>query len=141
MSMAACLTAIQGVWTANWARTEPVRWHQNTGETIPAAGTYPHWLHLAVEFAEEEVVAFGAGRGLNERRLRGSVVIRGYAESGRGETTLLAMLDAAVAAFRSKRVGDLSFVGVMVLPEPGASKDGNWWIRTGIAPFEYRFRG
>lgn len=141
MSMAAAITAIEGVWTANWARSEPVRWHQNTRDAAPDAATYPAWVHLSVEFAEEAVVAFGGGRFDNERRLRGSVVIRALAERGRGEDTQLAVLDAAMAAFRSQRSGNLSFVGANVMPEPGASADGNWWVRSGIAVFEYRFRG
>lgn len=142
MSQAACLAAVEAMWTANaWGRSEPVVWHQNTRDAAPSAATYPHWLNIAVEFAEEEVVAYGGGRRSNERRLRGSVVLRGFAQRGRGEDTLLAMLDAAVDVFRSRRSGDLSIVGAMVMPEPGASGDGIWWVRSAIAPFEYRFRG
>lgn len=141
MSMVACITAIEGVWTANWARSEPVRWHQNTLDAAPSAATYQHWVQIAVEFAEEAIVAFGGGARQNERRLRGSVVIRAFAQRGRGEDTLLAVLDAAVDAFRSRRAGDLSFIGSNVMPEPGASGDGIWWIRSAIVTFEYRFRG
>lgn len=142
MSQAACITAIEGVWTANpWGRAEPVVWHQNTRDAAPSAASTQHWLHISVEFAEESVVAFGGGRRNNERRLRGSVVLRGFAQRGRGEDTLLAMLDASMDVFRSRRSGDLSFVGTMVMPEPGASGDGVWWVRSAIATFEYRFRG
>jgi len=141
MTQAAAITAIETMWAAHWARLEPVVWHQNTRDAAPSAATTQHWLWLSVEFAEEAVVAFGGGRRNNERRLRGSVVMRGFAQRGRGEDTLLAMLDAAVDVFRSRRSGDLSFVGTMIMPEPGASGDGIWWIRTAIAPFEYRFRG
>lgn len=141
MTQAPCIAAIEAMWAANWARSEPVVWHQNTNDAAPPAGTDQHWLHLSVEFAEESVVAFGGGRFNNERRLRGSVVIRGFAQRGRGEDTLFAMLDAAVAVFRSRRDGDLSFIGTMIMPEPGASSNGIWWIRSAIASFEYRFRG
>jgi hypothetical protein len=141
MTLAACITAIETMWTANWARSEPVRWHQNTRDTIPAAATYPHWVQIAVEFADDGIVAFGGGRLNNERRLRGSVVIRAFAERGRGEDTQLAVLDAALTVFRGRRTGALSFIGTNVMPEPGASADGNWWVRSGIAVFEYRFLG
>ena len=142
MSMAGCISAIEGVWTGNpWGRSEPVVWHQNTTDRAPAASTYQHWLHLSVEFADEVLRAFGGGRFQNERLLRGSVVIRAFAQRGRGEDTQLAMLDAAMAVFRSRRSGDLSFIGANVMPEPGASGDGVWWVRSGICTFEYRFRG
>jgi hypothetical protein len=141
MTQAPCIAAVEAMWAANWAGAEPVVWHQNANDAAPPAGTEQHWLHLSVEFAEEAIVAFGGGRFQNERRLRGSVVIRGFAQRGRGEDTLLAMLDAAVAVFRSRRDGDLSFLGTMIMPEPGASSNGIWWVRTAIAPFEYRFRG
>lgn len=142
MSQSACIAAVQGVWTANpWGRSEPVVWDQNTNDMAPSAATSPHWLSMEIEFAEEDVIAFGGGRFQNERRLRGSVVLRGYAQRGRGETTLMAMLDAAQAVFRSRRSGDLSFLGPMVMPEPGADAKGIWRVRTAIAPFEYRFRG
>jgi hypothetical protein len=142
MSQAAAITAVEAMWAANpWGRAEPVVWHQNTRDQMPSAATNQHWLHIAVEFYDENVVAFGGGRRDNERRLRGSIVLRGFAQRGRGEDTLLAMLDAAVDVFRSRREGNLSILGEMVMPEPGASADGIWWVRTAIAPFEYRFRG
>lgn len=141
MSEAAAIAAIQAIWAANWGRSEPVVWHQNTNDTVPAAGTHAHWLQIAVEFADEGVVAFGGGRFDNERRLRGSVVLRGFAKRGVGEATLVAMLDAAMAAFRGQRTGGVSFVGESVIQEPGASADGIWWCRSRIVVFEYRFRG
>lgn len=138
MSMAACVTAIEAMWTANWARAEPVIWHENTSDAAPAAS---HWLHLSVTFSEDIIRAFGGGRLQNERLLRGSVVMRGFAQRGRGEATLLAMLDGAMTALRGQRAGDLSFVGANLMPEAAASGDGIWWMRTAVAVFEYRFRG
>ena len=34
-----------------------------------------------------------------------------------------------------------SFLGPSVIEMPGASADGAWWVRSGIAVFVYRFRG
>ena len=51
------------------------------------------------------------------------------------------LLDQALAVFRSRRNGALSFVGTSVIDQPGASADGIWWVRSGIAVFTYRFRG
>lgn len=141
MSQAAAIAAVEAMWTANWAGSVPVRWHHNTTDAAPAAATTPVWLRLAVEFADETVVAFGGGRFGNERRLRGSVVIRGLARRGTAEADMLAALDAAVAVFRSRREGSLGFFADMVMPEPGASGDGIWWIRSAIAVFEFRFTG
>ena len=141
MSQASAIAAVEAMWTANYAGSLPVVWHHNSRDAAPSATTDPVWLHLAVEFADEVVVAFGGGRFNNERRLRGSVVIRAIARRGYGEAGLLAALDAAVAVFRSRRTGDLSFIGDMVMQEPGASADGIWWVRSAFATFEYRFRG
>ena len=135
--------AVQAVWSTHWPgpATVPVLWHSNGLETVPDAADTTHWLHLAVEFAEERLVAFGGGRLANDRMLRGSVVIRVLAARGTGEDTALALLSDAVAVFRSRRVGALSVLGDAVLPEPGASEDGLWWIRSALAVFEFRFQG
>lgn len=141
MSQAAAIAAVEAMWTANWGGAQPVVWHQNERDAAPPAATTATWLHLAVEFADEGVMAFGGGRFDNERRLRGSVVIRALARRGTGEAAALAALDAAVAVFRSRSTGTLSFFGDMLMPEPGASADGIWWVRSAIAVFQFRFRG
>ena len=135
--------AVQALWATNWAgpATVPVLWHSNGLETVPDVAETTYWLHLAVEFAEERLVAFGGGRLANDRVLRGSVVIRVLAARGAGEDTALALLSDAVAVFRSRRAGALSVLGDAVLTEPGASEDGLWWIRSALAVFEFRFQG
>lgn len=135
--------AVRAVWAANWPAPAgvPVRWHMNTEEQVPDVGTTTHWLHLAVEFIEERIRAFGGGRFANDRVLSGSVVIRVFAARGHGEDTSLGLLSDAMTAFRSRRDGNLSFVGEAMIPEPGASEDGNWWVRSAIAVFEFRFQG
>lgn len=135
--------AVQALWAEHWAcpASVPVLWHSNGLEAVPDVGETPHWLHLAVEFAEERLVAFGGGRLANDRALRGSIVIRVLAARGAGEDEALSLLSDAVAVFRSRRVGPLSVLGDAVLPEPGASEDGLWWIRSALAVFEFRFQG
>ena len=93
------ITAIEAAWTAGWPAPVgvPVVWHQNTNDQTPAAATYQHWLHVAVEHTSERLVAFGGGRAANERELLGSVVIRAMAQRGRGEATLLSLLDQAIS--------------------------------------------
>lgn len=137
------IAAIEAAWTADWSghASVPVVWHQNTNDQIPAAASHQHWLHIAVEHTSEKLVAFGAGRAANEREVHGSVVIRSLAQRGRGEATQLGLLDDALAVFRSRRDGALSFLGTSVIDQPGASADGIWWVRSGIAVFTYRFRG
>lgn len=136
--------AVEALWATEWAalaESAPVRWHHNTKEAVPARASNPHWLHLAFEVDEEKVVAFGGGRQANERELLGTVVIRCFASAGIGETECLRLLDAAVGCFRGRRVGGLSFIGDSALRQPGASEDGNWWIRSAIVAFTYRFQG
>ena len=50
--------AVQAVWSTHWAgpATVPVLWHSNGLETVPDAADTTHWLHLAVEFAEERLM-------------------------------------------------------------------------------------
>lgn len=135
--------AVQDLWAAHWTgpAAVPVLWHSNGLELVPDVTATTHWLHLAVEFAEERLVAFGGGRLANDRVLRGSIVIRVLAARGAGEDEALSLLSEAVAVFRSHRAGPLSFLGDAVLPEPGASDDGSWWIRSALAVFEFRFQG
>lgn len=134
---------VRAVWTANWAPVSgvPVLWDLNTLERTPTDAATAHWLHLSIEFAVEELRAYGGGRLANERLLMGSLVIRAFARRGYGEATLLDLLSAGMAAVRGRRVGDLSFIGDAVIPEPGASEDGAWWMRSAIAAFEFRFVG
>lgn len=136
--------AVQAVWTANWPVANaavPIRWHSNTEEQIPDVATVSHWLHLSVEFSEERITGFGGGRFNNDRVLSGSVVIHVFAARGAGEDTALNLISDAMTTFRSRRDGPLSFIGDSLLPETGASEDGNWWMRSAIAVFEYRFQG
>lgn len=135
--------AVEAMWAANWTPVDgvPVLWHHNSSEAAPSRATTAHWLHVAVEFDGEAAVAFGSGLRQAERELQGSVVIRVLAARGLGEATALGYLDAALSVFRGARVGALSFIGDMPLQQPGASDDGAWWVRSGIAAFVYRFRG
>jgi hypothetical protein len=136
--------AIQAVWTANWphaANTPPVLWHSNLAPQVPDIGTAAHWLLLAVEFGQDQIAAYGAGRLANDRRLSGSVVVRVFAAHGTGEDTALDLLSDAVAALRSRRDGPLSFIGAITGIDDGGSDDGNWWLRAAVIAFEYRHAG
>ena len=143
---AAAAAAVRAMWDATWpglSEAATVYWDHNTNDPVPARGTVPHWMHLAVEFEAEGVRAFGGGRGANERELEGTVVVRALASRGIGEAELLRLLDRATGVFRGRRSSDgkLSFVGDSVLPQPGASADGVWWVRSAIVAFTYRFQG
>lgn len=143
MSYAAAASEVEAMWSARWAPVDgvPVLWHHNSTEAAPTRKTTANWLHVAVEFEGEAAVAFGGGIGNVERELHGTVVVRVLSARGLGEATTLQLLDAALTVFRGQRVGSLSFIGDMPLQQPGASEDGAWWIRSGIAAFTYRFRG
>jgi hypothetical protein len=100
-----------------------------------------YWVHVAVEFDDEQAVAFGQGPLQSERELRGCAVIRVFGGRGLGESTVLNLLDAAITVFRGQRIGPLSFIGDMVQQQPGGSDDGGWWIRSALVVFTYRFKG
>lgn len=136
--------AVQAVWAANWTHSAddpPVIWHANTAPQVPDAGAVPHWLLLSVEFGEDGIAAYGAGRFANDRRLTGSVVVRVFATTGSGENTALDLLSDAVAALRSRRDGALSFIGNVAGIDEGGTEDGNWWQRAAVIAFEYRHAG
>ena len=135
--------AVEALWLARWPAPAgvPVLFHSNTDDATPSRGDTAAWLHVALEYEDERAVAFGAGPGAAERELSGCAVVRVLAARGTGETQALDLLDKALGVFRGQRVGALSFIGAMPLQEPGASDDGAWWVRSGIAAFRFRFRG
>lgn len=135
--------AVRSTFEANWPHgaTYPVLWHANERPLTPDPSVSPHWLLIAVEFGTEDVVAFGGGAGANERRQFGSVVVRVFSDAGRSEDTTLDLLAAAVAAFRSRRDGPLSFIGSITGLDDGGTDDGAWWMRAAVIGFEYRFSG
>lgn len=130
------------IWEGYWPYTTiPVLWHSNTTDLVPDVGTVNHWLHIAVEFSGEQMRAFGGGARNNDRVLLGTVVVRLFAARGIGEDDGLYILAKAMEVFRSRRELNISFIGDAMIREEGASEDGNWWTRTAIAAFEFRFRG
>jgi len=137
------VAAIEAAWLARWPAPAgvPVLFHSNTDFATPSRGDTAAWLHVSIEFDDERAVAFGSGPGLAERELGGSVVVRVFGARGTGETVTLGLLDEALGVFRGTRAGALSFIGSMPLQQPGASEDGAWWVRSGIAAFVFRFRG
>lgn len=136
------ISIIETMWADRWSHNDvTVIWHHNSSEQVPSRANTTNWLHVAVEFVEEQAIAFGQGPGLTERQLRGDVVVRVLSARGSGETETISLLDDALNVFRSQRSGGLSIIGAMPLAQPGASDDGGWWIRSGIVAFTYRFRG
>jgi len=135
--------AIRAMWDARWDGPSdvPVRWDANSHEPIPSAATVSHWLHNIIEFSGERTVAFGGGRGANERELTGRVLITVFAKRGHGEATLRGLLDDALDVFRSQRSDGLTFVGEWGFPDGAPSDDGIWWYRQALAAFVYRFQG
>lgn len=135
--------AVQAVWAANWPHgaTWPVLWHTNELPQVPTAGEATHWLLISLEFGQDAIAAFGGGRLQNEREQDGAVVVRVFAQQGYGEDTALDLLSDAVAAFRSRREGPLSFIGSISGIDEGGTEDGNWWQRAAVIAFAYRHTG
>lgn len=135
--------AVKTVWDANWPHgaTYPVIWHRNENPTLPVSGDALHWIHIIVDFDADEIRAFGGGRLANDRAILGSVVVRVFTQAGYGEDTALDLLDAAISAFRSRRDGDLSFIGTITGVDDGGTEDGAWYIRGALIGFEYRYQG
>lgn len=143
MAHAAAIAAVQALWTTYWPHgtTYDVIWRSNALDVMPQPGADPTWVELDVQFLVERTMAVGSGLRANEKHLSGRVMITVHAALGSGETTSLALLDAALDVFRSRRSGALSFIGDAVFPMPGPSEDGLWWDRSAVAAFTYRFQG
>lgn len=135
--------AIQAVWVARWPHgtTWPVIWRSNASPVLPDPGDTTHWLELSIDFGEDALAAFGGGRGANEREQTGAVVVRVFTAAGYGEDEALDLLSDAVAAFRSRRDGSLSFIGSITGIDEGGVEDGNWWQRAAVIAFAYRHIG
>lgn len=135
--------AIKAAWAGAWTGHDgvPVIWKENTAPVIPDPSEAANWLELEIDTGREQTVAFGGGLHRNEKVLSGSVVVRSYAAIGTGDDALFGLLDAALAVFRSRRDGDLNFIGQSAGYDQGPSEDGNWFFRAGLAVFEFRFRG
>jgi hypothetical protein len=136
--------AIQAVWTAHWPRAAgapPVLWHRNEMPLVPDAGTVAQWVLVSIEFGQDVVAAYGAGRLANERRQAGSVVVRIFTAVGAGEDAALDLMSDAVAALRSRRDGALSFIGSVTGIDEGGTEDGAWHQRAAVIAFEFRHAG
>lgn len=138
---------ILSVWTANWTHTDvPVYWRSNDADPLPDPSDTAHFLRNEIEFDRERIVGFGGGRGQNLKCLQGTVLF--YVFSSRqlqNEDVGLDLLSDAVAAFRSQRVGGLSFLGDTysfdAAQEQSPEEAGNWFVRGTFVVFEYRFNG
>ena len=136
-------TEIRAVWDAHWPHGDAYRviWHENAHPDTPTPGEVAHWLHAHIEFAREEMRAFGGGSLANERLWFGAVAVRVFSEAGIGEDVTLDLLDAAVVALRARRAGDLTFVGQIIGIADTSRVNGAWYSRGASIPFQYRFQG
>ncbi len=136
------------VFNSGWTvPATPVFWRTNDLEVLPDPSSTPYFLRNTVLFGVETYLAFGSGRGANEKCLNGMVEIVGFASRFKvSERELLELLSIAMQAFRSKRVvgsypggSDLSFTGLASDFNVAPEESGNWFIRGARAAFEYRF--
>lgn len=145
MSRLQCRRQIQALWDEKWAvyaHDVPVLWHRNIRSLpVPDATEAPFWLHVAVDFGVENLVAFGSGRFHNGRRLYGALGVSVFSAVNEGEDFALQLLDDALAVFRSERRDALSFIGEIGSMDEGGSEDGVWYMRAARLLFEFRFTG
>jgi hypothetical protein len=142
-------------WNAEWKHTDvTVSWRDNT--VIPALdpafggrdgdGT-PHFFRNEIDFGRESIIAFGMGRGQNQRVQYGSVVLRLFTSILIGdEDEALDLLHDATSVFRSYRTidrdgNDLSVIGEGSGFDWGPDENGIWFVRGQLTVFEYRFLG
>lgn len=143
------VTDIETLFAANFTRGDVVfEWRDNDAEPRPDALTVPHYLRNIVNFGREQVIAFGAGAGNNERLQFGSVSFIGFAARSVGnENLLLSILSDATKAVRGKvmpgsyGVSTLSFIGSGSGFDVDAEENGLWYVRGCRYAYEYRFRG
>lgn len=135
--------AIKALWSTNWPHgsTYTVLWHENANPQVPDIADTTHWLHISVSFGVDTIRAFGGGRHANERVHIGTIDVRVFTAMGAGESSTLDLLSDALAAFRSQRSGNLSFLGDLFATDEGGTEDGAWWMRSATLAFEYRFTG
>ncbi len=124
-----------------------VLWRENDLEPLPDPSTTPYFLRNTVLFGMEAYLAFGSGRGQNQKCLYGMVEFVGFAARAEvSERQLLELLWDATGTLRSKRVvgsfaggSDLSFVGPGSSFDVSPTESGNWFMRGVRVAFEYRF--
>lgn len=138
----------EAIWNAGWTHPEvPVYWRSDDPQPLPDPFTTQHFFRNEVDFGGEEIEAYGSGRGANLKVQRGSVIIRCFTSRTIGtEDLALDLLSDAAAMFRSYRetdgIGnDLSFIGRGSGFDWGPGEDGNWFMRSTLFVFEYRFLG
>ena len=139
---------VEGIWTAAWTQPAiPVFWRDNDPQPVPDPVSTQHFFRNEVDFGLERIIAFGGGRHANFRCQYGSVILRCFTSRMIGdEDEALDLLDSAVALFRSQREtdgsnNDLSFIGQGSGFDWGPGEDGNWFMRSVMLVFEYRFYG
>ena len=137
-----------GLFNLTWPHPLiPVYWRTNDLEVIPDPSTVSYFLRNTVIFGPEDYIAFGGGRGSNDKALHGVVEMVGFASRSKvGERDLLELLWDATQTFRSKRVAgsfpggsDLSFIGPGSTFDLAPEESGNWYIRGTRVAFAYRF--
>jgi hypothetical protein len=135
-------------WNASWTHPDvPVFWRSDDAQPLPDPQSTQHFFRNEIDFGGEETDAIGGGRGNNLKVQRGSVVLRCFTSRTIGtEDLALDLLSDGVAIFRSYRGtdtagGDLSFIGRGSGFDWGPGEDGNWFMRSVIVVFEYRFLG
>lgn len=124
-----------------------VLWRVNDLEPLPDPSTTRYFLRNTVLFGAETYLAFGSGRGHNQKCHFGMVEFVGFAaRSEVSERQLLDLLWDATETLRSKRVvgsftggSDLSFVGPGSAFDVSPTESGNWFMRGVRVAYEYRF--
>lgn len=143
-------TDIIGLFNATWAHPSiPVFWRVNDLEPLPDPATVPHFLRNTILYDTEDLLAFGGGRGRNQKSQNGTVEFVAFAaRSLVSEDTLLDLLWDATQTVRSQRLtgtyaggSDLSFVGEGNHFDVNPVEAGNWFVRGCRMFFDYRFIG
>lgn len=127
----------------------PVFWRTNDLEVLPDPSSTAFFLRNTVIFGPEDYLAFGGGRGSNDKSLNGVIEIVGFASRSKvSERQLLDLLWDATQTFRSKRVAgsyvggsDLSFIGPGSTFDIDPEESGNWFMRGTRVAWTYRFVG
>lgn len=139
---------VLALFNLTWAHPDvPVFWRTNDLEVLPDPLTTPFFLRNTVIFGPEAYIAFGGGRGANDKTIDGVVEIVGFSSRSKvSERNLLELMWDATQTFRSKRVAgsfaggsDLSFIGHGSAFDIAPEESGNWYMRGTRVAFVYRF--
>lgn len=137
MAFSMAESAIKAKIIAEWARPAvPIFW-LSEGTVVPV-GPY---AMIFIQGREEQIAAFGGGRGRNEYITHGAIHGLFFVPLGGPIALAEAMRDEFCSILRSQKFSGVSILGVPPIGGGSASDKAKHMHLEALAMFEYRFKG